>query len=46
MDKIWGAYLSDMQLINRYNEKIPLLLCVSDVYSKYAWVIPLENKKT
>ena len=33
-----------MQLI-RYNKGIRYLLCVIDLFSRYAWVIPLKNKK-
>ena len=34
-----------MQLINKFNKEIRLLICVIDIFSKYAWVIPLKNKK-
>ena len=34
-----------MQLISKYNKGIRYLLCVIDLFSRYAWVIPLENKK-
>ena len=34
-----------MQLISKFNKGIRFLLCVIDIYSKYAWVIPLKNKK-
>ena len=34
-----------MQLINRYNKGIRLLLYVIDIFSKYAWVVPLKDKK-
>ena len=34
-----------MQLINKFNKGFRLLLCVIDIYSKYAWVIPLKDKK-
>ena len=44
-DNIWGADLVDMQLISRYNKGIRFLLCVIDIYSKYAWVIPLKDEK-
>ena len=44
-DNIWGADLADMQLLNRYNKGIRFLLCVIDIFSKYAWVVPLKNKK-
>ena len=34
-----------MELISKYNEGIEYLLCVIDLYSKYAWVVPLKDKK-
>ena len=40
-----GCYLVDMQLLSKYNKGIRLLLCVIDIFSKYAWVIPLKDKK-
>ena len=44
-DNIWGADLADMQLINKFNKKFRFLLCVTDIFSKYAWVFPLKDKK-
>ena len=44
-DNIWGVDLADMQLISIYNKGIRYLLCVIDLFSRYAWVIPLKNKK-
>ena len=44
-DNIWGADLADMQLISKFNEGFRFLLCVIDIFSKYAWVIPLKYKK-
>ena len=34
-----------MQLISKYNKGIRYLLCAIDLFSRYAWVIPLKNKK-
>ena len=34
-----------MQLISKFNEGIPFLLCVIDIFSKYTWVIPFKDKK-
>ena len=34
-----------MQLISKYNKGIRYLLCVIDLFSKYAWVVPLKDKK-
>ena len=44
-DNIWGADLADMQLINKFNKGIRFLPCAIDIYSKYAWVVPLKDKK-
>ena len=44
-DNVWGADLVDMQLLTRYNKGIRFLLCVIDIFSKYAWVVPLKDKK-
>ena len=35
-DNIWGVDLADMQLLSKYNEGIRFLLCVIDIFSKYA----------
>ena len=34
-----------MQFISKCNKKIGFLLCVIDICSKYAWVIPLKDKR-
>ena len=44
-DNIWGGDLADMQLISKFNKGFGFLLCVIDNFSKYAWVVPLEDKK-
>ena len=44
-DNIWGVDLADMQSLSRKNKDIKYLLCVIDLYSKYAFVIPLKDKK-
>ena len=44
-DNIWGADLADLQLISKFNKGFIFLLCVIDIFSKYAWVIPLKDKK-
>ena len=44
-DNIWGADLADMQSLSRKNKGIKYLLCVIDFYSKYAFFIPLKDKK-
>ena len=42
---IWGVDLADMQLLSKYNKGIRFLLCVIDIFSKYAWLVPLKDKK-
>ena len=44
-DNIWGVDLVDMQSLSRKNKGIKYLLCAIDLYSKYALVIPLKDKK-
>ena len=44
-DNIWGVDLADMQSLGRKNKGIKYLLCAIDLYSKYAFVIPLKDKK-
>ena len=34
-----------MQLLSKFNKTICLLLSVIDIYSKFAWIIPLKDKK-
>ena len=34
-----------MQLISKFNKGFKFLLRVIDIYSKYAWVVPLKDKK-
>ena len=35
-----------MQLISKFNKGFRLLLCVFDIFSKYAWVVPLKDEKS
>ena len=44
-DNIWGVDLADMQSLSRKNKGIKYLLCAVDLYSKYAFVIPLKDEK-
>ena len=34
-----------MQSLSKYNKGIKYLLCAIDLFSKYAWVVPLKDKK-
>ena len=44
-DNIWGVDLVNMQSLSRKNKGIKYLLCATDMYSKYAFVIPLKDEK-
>ena len=44
-DNIWGVDLADMQSLSRYNKGVKYLLCAIDLFSIYAWVILLKDKK-
>ena len=41
-DNIWGVDLADIQSLSKY---IKYLLCAIDLLSKYAWVVPLKDKR-
>ena len=45
IDNIWGVDLDDMQSLSKYNKGIRYLLCAIDLFSKYAWVVPLRDKR-
>ena len=34
-----------MQSLSKYNKGIKYLLCAIDLFSKYAWVVPIKDKK-
>ena len=44
-DNIWGVDLADMQSLSKYNKGNKYLLCAIDLFSKYAWVVPIKDKK-
>ena len=44
-NNIWVTDLADMQIISKFNQGFKFLLCVIDIFSKYAWVVPLKDKK-
>ena len=39
-DSISGTDLAYMQLISKFNKEFRFLLCVIDIFSEYAWVVP------
>ena len=44
-DNIWGVDLVDMQSLSKKNKRIKYLLCAIDLFIKYAFVVPLKDKK-
>ena len=44
-DNIWGVDLADIQSLSKYNKGIKYLLYVIYLFSKYAWVLPLKDKR-
>ena len=44
-DEIWGVDLADMQSLSNCNKGIKYLLCAIDLFNKYAWVVPLKDKR-
>ena len=45
VDEIWAADLVEMQRFSDWNKGIKYLLMVIDVFSKFGWIEPLQNKK-
>ena len=44
-DNIWGVHSADMQSLSKYNKGIKYLLCAIDLFSKYARIVPIKDKK-
>ena len=44
-DNIWVLISPNMQSLSKYNKGIKYLLSAIDLFSKYAWVIPIKDKK-
>ena len=43
-DNIWEVDSADMLLLSKFNKGFIFILCVIDIFSKYAWVVPLKDK--
>ena len=44
-DYVSGIDLADTKLISKFNKGFRFVLCVIDIFSKYACVVPLKDKK-
>jgi hypothetical protein len=45
IDEVWAIDLVDMKHFSRINKGYKYLLTVIDIFSKYAWAIPIKSKK-
>ena len=43
-DETWSADLIDKSSLSKYKHNYKIILTVIDIFTKYAWVIPLKNK--
>ena len=43
-DETWSADLIDKSSLSKYNNNFKFILTVIDIFTKYAWAIPLKNK--
>ena len=46
IDDLWQIDLADLQKISKYNDNNRYLVTCIDVFSKFAWVVPIKNKKS
>ena len=44
-DNILSVDLADMQSLSKYNKEMKYLLCAIDLFGKYAWFVPVKDKK-
>jgi hypothetical protein len=44
IDDLWQADLADLSALSKHNDKNKYILTCIDVFSKYAWAIPLRTK--
>jgi hypothetical protein len=44
IDDLWQIDLADVSNISKHNSKYRYLTTCIDVFSKFAWVIPIKNK--
>ena len=44
IDDLWQADLADLSALSKHNDKNKYILTCIDVFSKYAWAVPLKSK--
>ena len=45
VDEIWALDLASMESFVSYNNGFKFILCIVDVFSKFAWAIPHKTRK-
>ena len=45
IDHVFGGDPADVQLLSKCNKGIRYLLRAMDIFSKYAWVVPVKDKR-
>ena len=43
-DETWSADLIDKSSLSKYNNNYKFIITVIDIFTKYAWDVPLKNK--
>ena len=43
--KVYSSFRDNMQSLRKYNKGIRYLLCSIGFFSKYAWAVPLKDKR-
>ena len=43
-DETWSADLIDKSALSKYNKNFKFILTVIDIFTKYAWAVPLKDK--
>ena len=44
IDDVWEMDLANLSSLSKYNDKYKYLLNVIDIFSRYAWSVPLKGK--
>ena len=44
-ENIWGVDLDDIESLSKYNKGTRYLLCAIGLFTKYAWVAPLKERR-
>ncbi|KAK3931265.1 Putative uncharacterized transposon-derived protein, partial [Frankliniella fusca] len=44
IDESWQTDLTDFQSLKKDNDGFSYILCVIDVFSKFAWAVPIKDK--